>query len=134
MTWHAIYRLSDGMRLSEGAVVLLSDAELSDMGRARKTFAERPANGSTWDSDTLTYVDPVIVKRMAPRDLLVRLTQTERTGILFDSDSDMKVKDLFFLLDKATMISLDDPHLLEGLNYLVTRGYLTQARLDEVLS
>ena len=63
-----------------------------------------------------------------------RFTLEEMVAIESAADNDPEVRVFLRLLDVAEDIDLQNEKLLSGLNLLVSKGILTQERLEEVLS
>jgi len=67
-------------------------------------------------------------------EFLNRFTYSERAAYRQAAKTDDLVADFMSLAQAAQEIISDDPITLQGMNYLVSVGILTQQRRDEILS
>jgi hypothetical protein len=77
---------------------------------------------------------PVIVKTWTPLEFMELFTLEERIAIREFSKADALAEDWLDLLKASQEVRLDDPRPLNGLNYMVLKGVLSQARAEEVLA
>jgi len=66
-------------------------------------------------------------------EFLLRFTSQERSAYRQAAQTDDLVADFMNLAQAAQEIISDDPITIQGMNYLVTVGLLTQQRRDEIL-
>lgn len=66
--------------------------------------------------------------------MLTRLTDAEYVGILMAAKTDVEVEAWKTKFDAAGTINLEDSRTLAGINLLVTKNLLTQARADAILT
>lgn len=66
--------------------------------------------------------------------MLTRLTDAEFVGILTAAKTDVAVEAWKYRFDSATQVDLADSRTVDGLQLLVTKGLLTQARADAILT
>jgi hypothetical protein len=66
-------------------------------------------------------------------EFLLRFTDVERAGIRAAAQSDSAVADFLMLAQAAQEIINTDAATIQGMDYLVTAGLLTQARADEII-
>lgn len=74
---------------------------------------------------------PPIITKIA---MLTRLTDAEYVGILTAAKTDVEVEAWKTRFDAANTIDLNDSRTVAGIGLLVTKGLLTQARGDEILT
>lgn len=74
---------------------------------------------------------PPIITKIA---MLTRLTDAEYVGILAAAKTDVEVEAWKTRFDAASTIDLNDSRTVAGIGLLVTKGLLTQARGDEILT
>ena len=71
--------------------------------------------------------------RWSAFDFLRRFGPDERIGARTLAKTDPIVEDFMDLLSKATNIISDDPDTVAGMDYLVYKGVLTEARKNTIL-
>ena len=73
---------------------------------------------------------------MSRLGFLQRLTAEERATLrnIDTAGTDSVVSDFFYLFGKAEDVNLDDSTLNQGLQYFVSKGYLTSDRVALILS
>jgi hypothetical protein len=76
----------------------------------------------------------VLVKMWTPLEFMELFTLEERIALREFSKADALAEDWLDLLKASQEVRLDDPRTLDGLNYMVLKGVLSQARADEVLA
>lgn len=74
--------------------------------------------------------EPVITKVA----MITRFTDQEFVGILSASKTDVEVEGWYARFSAASTINLNDPRTISGVNFLVTKNLLTQARADAILT
>ena len=74
---------------------------------------------------------PNIVTKLA---MIERFTEDEYEGILLAAKSDVQVQGWLDRFAAATQINLDDPRTVSGMDLLVSKNLLTQARANEILT
>jgi hypothetical protein len=88
-----------------------------------------------YDGNTFTkYVrppEPRVITKMAFR---FRLTDAEYVGILSAAKTDIEVAAWVETFNMSTTVDLDSQRTKDGLQNLVGKNLLTQARADEILS
>jgi hypothetical protein len=67
-------------------------------------------------------------------EFLLRFTAEERTAYRNAAKTDEIIADFMYLAHAAQEIITDDPMTMQGMDYLVFSGILTQNRRDEILS
>ncbi|WP_163557586.1 hypothetical protein [Halomonas sp. NO4] len=67
-------------------------------------------------------------------EFLKRFTRDERINIRKETNTDDVVGDFKEMLNLAVSVNLADPDVVEGMDYLVQVGLLTQDRRDKILS
>ena len=100
-----------------------------------------PEPGNGW-----TYVDGVFTAPPAPPPpiplpnivtkiaMITRFTDPEFVGILTAAKTDPEVEGWYARFSAATTINLDDARTVSGINMLVTKTLLTQARATAILT
>jgi hypothetical protein len=82
-----------------------------------------------FEEDTVVTYPPIT--RLAMID---RFSDAEYTGILAAAKTDVEVQgwlDRFYAVSK---VDLKDPRTIDGVNMMVSKGLLTQARADSILT
>ena len=100
-----------------------------------------PEPGFTW-----TYVDGVFTAPPAPSPtppppniitkiaMITRFTDSEFVGILTAAKTDPEVEGWYARFSAANTINLDDARTVSGVNMLVNKTLLTQARATAILT
>lgn len=78
--------------------------------------------------------NPNLPKRYTAYQFLLRFTSAERIAYRNAALTDPIVADFMNLAQAAQEILTNDPTTIQGMNYLVSVGLLTQQRRDEILS
>lgn len=66
--------------------------------------------------------------------MATRLTDSEYVGIISAAKTDVEVEAWLSKFNMASQINLEDPRTLAGIDLLVTKNLLTQARATEILT
>lgn len=66
--------------------------------------------------------------------MISRFTNAEYVGILSATKTDVTVQAWYDAFYAATNVNLQDQRTIDGVNFLVTKNLLTQARADEILT
>jgi hypothetical protein len=74
---------------------------------------------------------PPIITKLAFR---YRLTDAEYVGILTAAKTDVEVAAWVETFNMVTQVNLDDPRTASGLEMMVTKSLLTEARKTEILT
>lgn len=74
---------------------------------------------------------PPVITKIA---MLTRLTDAEYVGILAAAKTDVEVEGWLGRFNAANTINLEDSRTVEGINLLVTKNLLTQARATAILT
>lgn len=83
-------------------------------------YVEDPLPNPTW----------VITKL----SMISRFTNAEYVGILSAKKTDVTVEAWYDAFYAASQVNLQDKRCIEGVNFLVSKNLLTQARADEILT
>lgn len=75
--------------------------------------------------------EPNIITKIA---MITRFTDPEFVGILTAAKTDPEVEGWYARFSAATTINLDDARTVSGINMLVTKTLLTQARATAILT
>lgn len=86
----------------------------------RWVYVQDPPPPSTW----------VITKL----SMISRFTNAEYVGILSATKTDVTVQAWYDAFYAASQINLRDKRCIDGVNFLVSKNLLTQARADEILN
>jgi hypothetical protein len=78
-----------------------------------------------------TIIEP---KSYTAYEFLKRLTFTERAAVRTAAETDAGVADFLMFAEFAQEIRTNDPVTIQGMDYLVSVGILTQQRRDEIMS
>jgi len=76
-------------------------------------------------------VEPNIITKIA---MITRFTDPEFVGILTAAKTDPEVEGWYARFSAATTINLDDARTVSGIDMLVTKTLLTQARATAILT
>ena len=93
--------------------------------------------GPGWTYDGATFTAPVpvpepnIITKIA---MITRFTDPEFVGILTAAKTDPEVEGWYARFSAATTINLDDARTVSGVDMLVTKTLLTQARATAILT
>jgi len=79
----------------------------------------------------LSYRDQFAVDRVTSSDFIYRFTPAEFSAI--NSSSDPVLQGFVAEVKAAPYVWLGAQQVIDGVNYCVAQGYLTQARADEIL-
>lgn len=66
--------------------------------------------------------------------MISRFTNAEYVGILSAQKTDVTVQAWYDAFYAATNVNLKDQRCIDGVNFLVSKNLLTQARADEILT
>jgi hypothetical protein len=129
-----IYNETTGELIGEGRLIDQPDPT----GISEKEVADSYCGQVVWDINTRNYefVDQIPVSSAIPIvELLTRFTLEERIHIKGLQDTNPIIADFFLLLDyyQNDLVQLDDPTFLQGMNYFVQIGAITQDRYNEIL-
>jgi hypothetical protein len=75
-------------------------------------------------------VPPVITKVA----MISRFTPEEYVGVVGATKTDVEVQAWYDLFQAATVVNLEDPRTVAGINSFVPKNLLTQARADAILT
>lgn len=78
----------------------------------------------------MTVTLPIVTKLAT----IGRFTEAEYEGVLTAAKSDVQVQGWLDRFAAANQINLDDSRTISGINLLVSKNLLTQARADEILT
>ena len=78
--------------------------------------------------------NPVLPKTYTAYEFLKRFTAQERSAIRTVSQTDDVVSDFLMFAEFAQEIRTDDDVTVQGMNYLVFVGVMSEQRKDEILS
>lgn len=87
-------------------------------------------NKTIWDPDELCLVS--VSRELTKLEFLTRFTTEERIAIY--ESQDPIIKDALSLLNAASYVSLDNPMVVQLVNYLALTGIIDAKRVDSILS
>ncbi len=98
----------------------------------------------TIDSDKVTQIweikdkspeEIVLAKRKTwtSFEFLHRLTPNETDALFSSAETDLIAKKFLFMLGIATQIENDHPETIQGLQYFISIGVITETRMNEIL-
>lgn len=98
-----------------------------------------PQPSRDWTYKDGVFAPPVVVPVVVPNiitklAMIDRFTEAEYEGVLTAAKSDVQVQGWLDRFAAATQINLDDPRTVSGMDLLVSKNLLTQARADEILT
>ena len=124
MTWYAVIDASNNL-VSVGEVVA-DTATLSSKGYTSLTLSWAPSG--VWDSTTKAFVAAPPVLNSYPKLAFVqRFTAAEFMAI--KGSADQQVQFFLYQIEQATTVTPQDATVQAGLNYCVSVGLLTAARV-----
>jgi hypothetical protein len=85
--------------------------------------------------EAIRFAPPIpAVKTWTPLQFMEEFTTEERIALRTFAKSDVLAEDWLDLLKAANEVRMDDPRTRAGLDYMVSKGVLSQARIEEILS
>lgn len=79
-------------------------------------------------------INETIPKILSSVDFLNRFTLMERSKITDASSNDTLIKIWWELINKLVDVNLEDPNVLEGLDYAIGKNLLKPERKDQILA
>ena len=113
---------------------ILNDAgEVINTIVADQIFVEEnyPGHYREIGPDPVPPPPPPVITKLAMID---RFTEAEYEGVLTTAKSDVQVQGWLDRFAAANQVNLDDSRTINGINLLVSKNLLTQARADEILT
>lgn len=133
-----IYRVADGSLYSwspdDGGQVA-SDADLTANGLAKTTGPDAIDAGHDWDAATKTVVavTPALPsKTIGTGPWIMRFTPAEFQAIT--ASADPTLAQFMFALNHTTQVDLNDPIMVNGVNYLVSINLLQSSRVAAIMA
>lgn len=124
-----IYKLSEtGVILTDETGVIWSIPNNPDLSMWRDYLKWLSEGNTPEPADP----EPEPVKSWTPYEFQKRFTRAERIAII--SSIDVYVKDFWSMAISVQEIIADNPDTVNGMNYLVSIGLLTEVRKTEILS
>lgn len=119
--------------------IAVSDAPLDTDGEWVCVDGISPQPGPGWTYENGVFSPPVVVPVVIPNIItklatIERFTEDEYEGILLVAKSDVQVQGWLDRFAAATQINLDDSRTISGMDLLVSKNLLTQARANEILT
>lgn len=74
---------------------------------------------------------PPVITKVA---MISRFTPEEYVGIVGATKTDVEVQAWYDLFQAASVVNLEDPRTVAGINSMVPKNLLTQARADAILT
>lgn len=118
--------------------IAIADAPLETDGVWICLDGVSPTPGPDWTYENGVFSPPApplplpnIITKLAMID---RFTEAEYEGVLTAAKSDVQVQGWLDRFAAANKINLDDSRTVSGINLLVSKNLLTQARADEILT
>ena len=74
---------------------------------------------------------PPVITKIA---MITRFTDPEFVGVLSAAKTDVEVEGWYARFSAASVINLQDPRTIDGMNMLVSKNLLTQARATAILT
>lgn len=91
-----------------------------------------------WEAEGNTiqpYVAPTVrVTSIEPEEFFDRFTEAEQDAIIAESYNDVKTKKFYDRMMMQKSVELESQKLLNGMDYLVSKNLITEARKTEILS
>ena len=119
--------------------IAIADAPLETDGQWVDVTDMNPRPQPGWKYVNGQFEEPVIpsprvnwiITKLA---MISRFTNAEYVGILSATKTDVTVQAWYDAFYAASQIDLKDQRTIDGVNFLVTKNLLTQARADEILT
>jgi len=118
--------------------IAIADAPLETDGAWICIDGVVPKPGPNWIYNGSTFFPPPpppplpnIITKLAMID---RFTEAEYEGVLTAAKTDVQVQGWLDRFNVSNQINLDDSRTINGINLLVSKNLLTQARADEILT
>lgn len=127
--WYAIYDEITGTLVSTGSIV---STELPD-GLLSKSF-QVDHDISRWNSSTLEFDLAIMDVVLAPQDFMDRFTFAEEAAIRYLARTDPVMETFLARASRALTVSLSHPDTINGINYCVAHGCITEQRALEILN
>jgi hypothetical protein len=98
-----------------------------------------PKPSRDWTYENGVFSPPVIIVPALPNiitklAMIDRFTEAEYEGVLTAAKTDVQVQGWLDRFNVSNQINLDDSRTINGINLLVSKNLLTQARADEILT
>ena len=148
MTWHAVYKTSDGSLQSIGQSVA-SDTVLASKGFDKIQYTENPMTGDVrWNPSTLVFdVQPIYRKPVTVGAILDLFTGQERETLFkafkrglkpdntaFSNNARDKIDAFVEWMKTSQRVSLDHPYFIQSVNTMETVGIIGVGRAAEILA
>lgn len=122
--------------------IAISDSPLDTDGMWIEVTNMNPMPQARWSYKNGAFIAPPepepfkrfdewVISKVA---MISRLTNAEYVGIVSASKSDPAVEAWYDMFLAASKINLKDQRTIDGLNFLVSKSLLTQARATEILT
>jgi hypothetical protein len=133
-----VYRIDDGALVSwcpgdDDPVAPPEDLAASGLATTNGLPAIDPSH--VWDANqkTIVSVTPPPIPNWVPTyQFIMMFNPSEHAAIAASTDS--RVQQFLMALTTVQAINLTDPTIVNGVNYLVAQGLITQANADLILS
>lgn len=90
-----------------------------------------------WEAEGNTiqpYVAPTVrVTSIEPEEFFDRFTEAEQDAVIAESFNDVQTKKFYDRMVMQKTVELESQKLINGMDYLVSKGLITPARKDEIL-
>lgn len=119
--------------------IALSEAPLETDGTWIDVTDMNPQPGPRWTYKNGIFLPPVdppvpVIWRISKVAMISRFTSQEYVGIVSATKTDVEVQAWYDLFQAASLVDLQDARTVAGVNSLVGKSLLTQARADEILT
>lgn len=126
----------------DGVIIASNLLDASNIATAKGGFAYRvdnldpqPGPGWHYEAGAFSPPDAVVVPRLLTyNELIERFTDDELGTLQGLADTQQAIRGWLVWLQSRVTIDLDDTRLTTRLQQAVSLGYLTQVRVDEILS
>lgn len=129
MTWFAIYKQANGELVSLGTVV----ADPLPAGVASKPVGESRPSGN-WNAAALAFEMVLEETLLEPQDFMGLFTVAEETAIRQRAMTDANMLTFLARAERARTVSRTHMDTVNGMNYCVATGCVTEARKAEILN
>lgn len=125
--------------------IAIADAPLEmDGGIWIEVTDMNPIPGPTWKYVNGVFTAPVLpppstpipepIPQITRSAMIKRFTNEEYIGILAAKKTDVAVEAWYDSFISSDMVVLNSQNTIDGMNFLVSKNLLTQARADEILT
>lgn len=130
------FAIINSMNIVSNIVIADNPLTTGDLWVDLTNVNPQPAIGWSYNNEVFTPPPPPpplpnIITKIA---MITRFTDSEFTGVLAASKTDVEVEGWYARFSAASQINLDDSRTIGGIDLLVSKNLLTQARATQILT